>query len=426
VNQESGARGLFFLGGILVLLAAIAVYFTVYNPVTRYIREGLDLKGGVRVVLQTVHPPAPGDMAKVQAIMLNRADGLGVSEPIVQQQGTNQVVVELPGVKNQEAAIKQLQTTGLLQFEGPSTNTKTPGPDGKPFVTGRDLESAQATILSGTGGGPAVDLTFNAAGAAAMSKFTASHIGQLMYVLLDNKIIETATVQSEISANGQITGLSSVQQAQQLATLLNAGALPVPLKTVEIQTVSATLGADSVRASEAAGLLAMILIGAFMIFFYRFAGVLADMALALYLMVLVAVLIGIGNVFTLPGVAGMILSAGIAVDANVIIFARIRDELRAGRGIGSAIDFGFRNAFRAIADSNVSAIVAAIVLYEFGIGDVRGFALTLAIGVAISFVTAYFFTRVLIRLAEGTRMVQNLNLFVGYRPPAPAVAGEAT
>jgi preprotein translocase subunit SecD len=185
------------------------------------------------------------------------------------------------------------------------------------------------------------------------------------------------------------------------------------------------LGADQVRASELAGLLAMILIGAFMIFFYRFAGILADMALAVYLMVLVAVLIAMQAVITLPGVAGIILSAGIAVDANVIIFARIRDELRAGRGVGSAIDYGFRNALRAIADSNVSTIVAAIVLYYFGIGDVRGFALTLGIGVAISFLTAYFFTRLLIRLAEGTPLVNNLALFVGYRAPAgrPA-AGE--
>lgn len=412
--RKSATRAVASLVAILVAMAAIAVFFTVVRPVGPSIREGLDLKGGVLVVLQTERPATPQEMTEILGILTNRADSLGVSEPVIQQQGSNEFQIELPGVKNQEQAIKTIGQTGLLVFEGASANPKKPGPDGHPFVTGRELTGAQATI-SPNGGGPTVDLQFNSSGAQGMAAYTSAHVGQPMYTLLDHKVINVATIESAITGGqGQITGLPSLKEAQRLALLLNSGALPVPLKTIEVQAVSATLGASSVHASEIAGLLAMVLIVILMVVFYRFSGLLADVALGLYLLVLAAVLIGIHAVITLPGVAGVILSAGIAVDANVIIFARIRDELRLGRSLRSAVDHGFRNALRAIADSNVSTIMAAIVLYIFGIGDVRGFALTLAIGVAISFVTAYFFTRFLIRIVEDTPLVTNLRFFVGY------------
>lgn len=414
--RKGAARAVASLVAILVVMAAIAVFFTAVRPIGPSIREGLDLKGGVMVVLQTERPATTQEMNEILGILTNRADSLGVSEPVIQQQGSNEFQIELPGVKNQEQAIKTIGQTGLLVFEGPSTNAKKPGPDGHPFVTGRELTGAQATISS-QGGGPTVDLQFNPTGAKGMASFTTTHVNQLMYTLLDGKVINVATIQSPITGgSGEITGLPSLKGAQQLAILLNSGALPVPLKTIEVQAVSASLGASSVHASEIAGLLAMALIVVLMVGFYRFSGFLADVALALYLMVLAAALIGIHAVITLPGIAGVILSAGIAVDANVIIFARIRDELRLGRNPRSAIDHGFRNALRAIADSNVSTIMAAIVLYIFGIGDVRGFALTLAVGVAISFLTAYFFTRLLIRIVEDSPLVKNLRFFVGYHP----------
>jgi preprotein translocase subunit SecD len=428
--RTSGLRALGYVTAIFVVLAAIIVTFTVVRPIGPYIREGLDLKGGVEVVLRTERPVTAQEMQIIQAILTNRADSLGVSEPIIQQQGSREMVVQVPGVKNQEAAIKTIGETGQLEFEGPKTvtvgKTKTnPGtteqvPDGKPFLTGKDVTSANAIIDSSQGNSPAVTLTFNAAGSAAMNTFTSAHIGDTMYTLLDGKVINTATVDGAISGTGEIYGLASLQSAQQLATLINSGSLPVALKTIEVEAVSASLGAASVHASEVAGVLAMLLIVLLMIFFYRFAGVLADIALLLYIMVLGTVLILLHAVITLPSVAGVILSAGIAVDANVIIFARLRDELRFGRSFSSAVDFGFRNALRAIADSNVSTIVASIVLYYFGTGDVRGFALTLGLGVAISFLTAYFFTRLLIRLVQGSTLSDNLGFFVGYRTPAPA------
>jgi preprotein translocase subunit SecD len=428
--RTSGLRALGYVTAIFVVLAAIIVTFTVVRPIGPYIREGLDLKGGVEVVLRTERPVTAQEMQIIQAILTNRADSLGVSEPIIQQQGSREMVVQVPGVKNQEAAIKTIGETGQLEFEGPKTvtvgKTKTnPGtteqvPDGKPFLTGKDVTSANAIIDSSQGNSPAVTLTFNAAGSAAMNTFTSAHIGDTMYTLLDGKVINTATVDGAISGTGEIYGLASLQSAQQLATLINSGSLPVALKTIEVEAVSASLGAASVHASEVAGVLAMLLIVLLMIFFYRFAGVLADIALLLYIMVLGTVLILLHAVITLPSVAGVILSAGIAVDANVIIFARLRDELRFGRSFSSAVDFGFRNALRAIADSNVSTIVASIVLYYFGTGDVRGFALTLGLGVAISFLTAYFFTRLLIRMVQDSTLTDNLGFFVGYRALPPA------
>lgn len=426
--RTSGLRAIGYLTAILVVLAAIVVTFTVVRPIGPDIREGLDLKGGVEVVLRTERPVTQAEMGIIVSILTNRADSLGVSEPVIEPQGTDEVLVEVPGVKNQEQAIKTIGETGQLEFEGPKTvtvgKTKTsPGtteqvPDGKPFLTGKDVSSATAIIDSSQNNSPAVQLTFKPAGAQAMSTFTSSHIGQTMYTLLDGSVINTATVEGVISSQGEIYGLSSLKAAESLAILINSGSLPVALKTIEIQAISASLGAASVHASEIAGVLAMVLIVLLMLFFYRFAGLLADIALLLYIMVLGTVLILLHAVITLPSVAGVILSAGIAVDANVIIFARLRDELRLGRPLGSAIDFGFRNALRAILDSNVSTIVASIVLYYFGTGDVRGFALTLGLGVAISFLTAYFFTRLLVRIVQGTFLTDNLGLFVGYREQA--------
>lgn len=397
-------KGIIALTLILVLLGAIAVYFTKVDPALNYIKEGLDLKGGIHVVLQATGKVSQTDLKRAENIIAFRANGYGVSEPIIQIQGTNQISVELPGIKDQQQAIDAIGQTALLTFKGPQ---------GQPIVTGADLVKAQAVL--GTGGqGAAILLTFDSKGAKLIAAATQKYLHQAMSIYLDKTPIQTATIYSVIpNGQGQITGIGSLATAQHIATLLNSGALPVPMKIIEADSVSATLGQTSIHASEVAGLLAMIVIGLFMIIFYRFAGFLADMALAFYLMLFVTILIWMGFVMTLPSVAGIILSAGIAVDANVIIFARIRDELRNGRSINSSIDHGFRNAFRAILDSNVSTIIAAIVLYYFGSGDVRGFAVTLGLGVAISMLTAVVFTRYLLRFAEDTFLVRNLKVFLG-------------
>lgn len=400
-------RGLVALSVVFLVLIAILFYFVKVNPIFGYLRQGLDLKGGVNVVLQATRPATPADMRKVETIIQYRANNLGVSEPVIQLQGTNEVSVELAGVRNQEEAIRLIGQTAELRFVGP---------DGKTIVTGKDLVSAQAAL--GPGNVPQVDLTFNAEGARLFGEATTRDVGKLISVYLDKNVIQRAVVEQPITGGqAQISPFPTLKAAQEVATLLNSGALPVPMRIVEVRTVSATLGQDSIRASEEAGLVAMALIVLFMLVFYRVAGLIADMALAVYLLLLVGFLIWIKAVITLPGVAGMILSAGIAVDANVIIFARIRDELRAGRSVGAAIDYGFRNAFRAILDSNVSTLIAALVLYYMGSGEVRGFALTLGAGVAMSFISAVVVTRWLLRLAEASPLVKDLNLFVGFRRP---------
>lgn len=398
-------RGRRIIGLILIVVAvaAVYVYFTAFNPATNYIKEGLDLKGGVHVVLQASQPASASDMRRAETIIAFRANKFGVAEPAIQLQGTNQIVVDMPGLKNQQQAIRLIGQTAQLIFKSPT---------GQVILTGKDLVSATASIGAQ---GPQVNLTFDAAGTKAFAAATQTYLQKQISIYLDKSLLEAPTVQSVIP-NGQAQisgGFSNLTAAQNMANLLSSGALPIPMHIIEVQTVSALLGQDAIHQSEVAGLVSMALIILIMLGIYRYAGLLADIALSVYLVLVVGTLIAFGAVLTLPGVAGIILSAAIAVDANVIIFARIRDELRAGRTIGAAIDHGFKNALRAILDSNVSTVIAASVLYYFGTGDVRGFAVTLIIGVLASFVTAVGVTRYLLRLSEDTSMVRNPKLFLG-------------
>jgi preprotein translocase subunit SecD len=397
-------RGIFGLILIVVAVVAVYVYFTAVNPVTRYIKEGLDLKGGVHVVLQARGNATAADMKKAETVIAFRANQFGISEPSIQLQGTNQIIADLAGVKNQQQAIKLIGQTAQLVFKGPQ---------GQVILTGKDLTSARAG-LDPTSNQPLIYLQFNSEGAKLFAAATQKYLNQNISIYLDQTNVETAQVQQVIpNGQAQISGLPSLTKAQQIADLLNSGALPIPMRIIDVSTVSPYLGQDSVARSAIAGLVSMLLIIVIMLGIYRYAGLIADIALAIYLVIVVGALIAFGAVLTLPGVAGIILSAAIAVDANVIIFARIRDELRAGRTIGAAIDHGFKNALRAIMDSNVSTVIAAAVLYYFGTGEVRGFAVTLIIGVLASFITAVGVTRYLLRLSEGTVLVRNPKLFLG-------------
>ncbi len=405
--KRTGNR-LAIFGAIILAVVGVGFYFSVVRPVTSpasapfYIHKGLDLEGGVHAVLQAQGHPSPTVMAQTLQRITYRVNGLGVSEPTIQQQGKNEIAVDLPGVKNQQQAIKIIGETGQLVFKDASGV----------ILTGADLKTATAQF--GQNNQPVVLLQFNPAGTAAFAAATQRDLNKTIGIYLDGKLLQNPTVQSAIlNGSAQITGYSSLQAAQRVAVLLSSGALPVPLKIVEVKTISATLGSASVLASERAILIAIILIVLFMVAAYRLAGVLADVALVIYMYLLLAILIAIHAVLTLPGVAGIVLSAGIAVDANVIIFARIKDELRAGKTFRAAIDAGFKNAIRAILDSNVSTIIAAFVLYEMGSGEVRGFALTLGLGVLASMVTAIWVTKYLLKLVEDAKFVQNTKVFLG-------------
>jgi preprotein translocase subunit SecD len=404
-------RARLLLIGIVAVLVAAGYYFVAVNPITSHLHYGLDFVGGVSAEFEAV--PTPGApvnaqaMARAMQIMSFRVNALGVSEPVLQQVGSNRIMVQLPGVKNQEQALHWLGETALLQIKSPNGK--------QVLVTGGDLANAQAAIDQTQSDPYVVDLTFNARGTKLFAEATKKYLGQPLPIYLNGRLVEAPVVQSVIP-NGQAEltgGFKSLQQAQQTALLLQSGALPVKLKVLSVQTISATLGKVSVRESETAAAIAVVLIGCFMIFWYRLAGLLADIALGIYMMLLLGAMWALNATITLPGVAGMILSAGMAVDANVIIFSRVKEEMVSGRTPRAAIEAGFRHAIRAIIDSNATTFLAALILFILGSGEVKGFAVTLMVGIVISLFTAVMVTREFIRLAADAGWARVRAVFVG-------------
>ncbi len=381
---------------MFVAVAAAVFYFFGANPLLDHITQGLDLQGGLYVIFQAEptasSPVTPQAMQTAVQVMNYRVNALGVSEPQIQQAGSNQIIVQLPGVKNADQALQTIGQTGLLEFR--QSNGKTV------ITTGADLTNAQAQL--GTNNAAQVALQFNAVGAKAIAAYTAANIGKTMPIYLDNKLIESPTIQGAIpNGQGVITNMGTLQQAQALAVELNSGALPVALKVVEDNTVSATLGATSVSQSKTAAAIAVILIVAFMLTLYRIPGWWADFALAVYAMALLGVLIAIHATLTLPGITGLILSVGVAVDSNIIIFERIKEELRNGRTMRSALEEGFRNGLRAVYDTHATALISSAVLFWLGTGPIRGFAVTVGVGLLISLTTAVTFTKfILVKLVD--------------------------
>jgi preprotein translocase subunit SecD len=390
VRRRQAAR-IRLIATVAVVLAA-AVYFLGVNPLPRHIRKGLDLQGGIEILYLasgTPHQPysTAALMQTVQVINL-RVNKLGVADPVIQAEpASHRILVELAGVKNPEQAQQVIGTTAVLQFKDST---------GHIIVTGAELKNATAEISQTQGN--VVALTFDAAGRRALAAFTEANVGKLMPIYLNGKLLMNPVINQPIP-NGQavITGNFTYPQAQALAIELNSGALPLKLSILSKTLVSATLGADSIQASLAAAIVAMALVVAFMLLVYRIPGFWADLALLVYALLLLGVLIGLGATLTLSGITGLILSIGMAVDSNVIIFERIKEELRAGRSLRSSVDEGFRNGLRAIVDSNATTIIACVVLYYLGSGLIRGFAVTLGVGVLISLLTAVVFTRYLLR-----------------------------
>ncbi len=395
-----------FFALIAILLAGI-YYFTTVNPIADHLRYGLDLKGGVTATYQA--EPSPGapvnanTMARAMEIMSFRVNALGVSEPLIQQVGNNRITIDLPGVKNPEQALQYLGQTSQLIIKSPK---------GQVLLTGADLSNAQAAIVNGS---YVVNLTFNGKGTALFREATTKYFGQPLPIYLNGKLVEAPYVKAVI-ANGQAQmsgNFTSLKQAQQTALLLQSGALPVNLKVLDVRTVSATLGAASVRASKLAAAIAIALIAIIMVVWYRLAGFVADIALAIYLMLILGALWALHAVITVPGIAGLILSVGMAVDANVIIFSRVREEILNGKTPRASVAAGFRHAIRAILDSHVTTFVSSLILFYLGSGEVRGFALTLMIGTVISLFTAVSVTGVVIRWVADAGWAKVRQVFVG-------------
>lgn len=399
---------------LVVLIGAAGYYFGAVNPITSRLHYGLDFVGGVSAEFQA--EPTPGApvnataMSRTLTIMRFRTNQLGVSDPVLQQVGSNRIQAQLPGVKNQEQALKYLGETALLQIKSPNSKTV--------LVSGDELSSATAAVESATSSNPSgivINLTFNSRGAAAFAAATKKYLNQQLPIYLNNKLVESPTVESVIpNGQAQLTGgFSSLADAQRTAQLLMSGALPVKLKVLDVRTVSATLGQQSIQDSKIAAALALVLIGVFLVMWYRLAGLLADIALGMYVFLLLGAMALLGATITLPGVAGMILSAGMAVDANVIIFSRVREELIAGKTPRAAVEIGFRHAIRAIIDSNATTFLAAAILFFLGSGEVKGFAITLMVGIVISLFTAVLVTRGFIRLAADAGWARVRRVFVG-------------
>lgn len=381
----------------------------------------------------------------------NRINELGVAEPTVQQQGDSRIVVQLPGVQDTAQAKNILGATATLEFRlvdferdvQDAVNGRVPPNsdllyhrDGRPFllqkrvmVTGDQVINAQSTI-DGQTGSPAVSVTLDGQGARAFSNVTRDNIGNPMAVVfIESKtelrevdgemvtirrqvpeIINVATIRDQLSKRFQITGLDSTSEARDLALLLRAGALAAPIEIVEERTVGPSMGAENIKQGFMSVMLGFAFVLVFMVFAYRTFGMVANLALALNLVLIVALLSMLQATLTMPGIAGIVLTVGMAVDANVLIFERIREELRAGNSPQSSIDSGYGKAFSTIADANITTLIAAVVLFGFGTGTIKGFAVTLSLGIITSMFTAIIGTRAVVNLIYGRQRRPQLSI----------------
>lgn len=388
------------------------------------IREGLDLQGGVHLVyeLDTTKIDEK-DREKAADSVINvidrRINGLGVSEPIIQSakvSGKESVVVELPGVTDVNEAINLIGKTAQLKFlESNETaitpeGTTVPGQDvwKDSGLDGSHLRRAEVQFDQSTGE-PQVSLQFDSEGTKLFSQITQRNLQKPVAIELDKEIISAPTVQSAID-NGEavITGKFSIDEAKKLAIELNAGALPVPITLVEQRIIGPSLGSESVQKSLVAGLIGIIFVALFMIIYYKLPGLIATVALIIYTLIVLALFKIIPVTLTLAGIAGFILSIGMAVDANILIFERTKEELFAQKTIGLSIDNGFRRAWPSIRDSNFSSLITCLILYYGTSGSVRGFAVTLALGIIISMFTAITVSRTFLKLLVGTGLENKL------------------
>ncbi len=368
------------------------------------------------------------DQAVNQALetIRNRIDQFGVAEPVIQRQGLagERLIVELPGVENPDRVKNIIRTTALLEFKlvkaGPAPDEETLLQDfggqapedmevvrGDPkrtqggyylvskvaAITGKDLRTARRSTDEWNN--PAVAFTLGPEGARRFERVTSENIGKPLAIVLDGRIQSAPTIQDRISDSGIIHGRFSIEEAEDLALVLRAGALPASIKYLEERTIGPALGLDSIRKGLRAGIAALLIIMVFMIFYYRLSGINAVIALIFNIVIIFGGLGYFHATLTLPGIAGIILTIGMAVDANILIFERIREELRGGKGVISAVAAGFSRAFRTILDSNLTTIIAAIFLFQFGTGPVKGFAVTLIIGILASMFTAVFVSRLI-------------------------------
>jgi len=353
--------------------------------------------------MDTPDAPVTADRVKqAMAIIENRVNAFGVAEPVVQMEGSRRIIVELAGIDNPDEAVSNLIKTAYLEFKTE---------DGKTVLTGRQLKDAVAGINPQTNQAE-VNLEFEPDGAKIFADVTAQNVGRQLAIVLDGNVIQAPAIREPIpNGRAQISPYESLDEAQNIAILLRSGSLPVKLEVMEKRTVGPTLGSDSLDKSIKAGIAGLIAILAFMIIYYRVPGLVANLALVIYTLLVLLIFAALHVTMTLPGIAGFLLSLGMAVDANIIIYERLKEEIKSGKTLRSAIDAGFKRAFVAILDSNVTTLIAAAVLYYFGTGPIKGFALTLSIGILASMFTAITMTRWSLHLVAASNLARNPKLY---------------
>ncbi len=456
---------------LIIMAAVIAVSAAVV--LTGSVNLGLDLRGGAHIVLQATGtedaPLTPDSLDRLRTVLEKRVNQYGLTEPTLQKQGTDRMIVDLPGVEDPQAALKLIGSTALLEFRAvertlyqaeslpPQAERKNYDSDeeynaaverwnnykarlderkasaleesknfkgedgqivasdgngsiyllGKTLLTGNELSNA--TSGHDQLGMPDVSLEFNSEGARLFEEATEQTVGRQLAMVLDGEVISAPRVNERISGGrAQITGRFSVEQARSLAIMLRAGSLPVNVSIMENRSVGPSLGADSINAGMYAGMAGLAAVFIFMILFYRLWGITADVSLCSTMLVLFALLVAFKATLTLPGIAGIILTIGMAVDSNILIFERIREELAAGKTPYAALTSGFSNALTTILDSNITTVIAAAVLYYFGSGPLRGFAMTLTLGIIASLFSALVVNRVMLQymVAAGSKTFQ--------------------
>lgn len=411
---------------VILILVTLIISIVALIPPKEKIKLGLDLQGGMHLVLEvdTAKLPKGSESSdavdRAMEVIRNRIDTFGVSEPVIQRQvKTNRIIVQLPGVKDPQRAKALIGKTALLEFRLVDKERLQQAIDGnvpigyeilsgdkeekylvrkEPELTGAHLENAWVDTSQGTGLMPqkVVSLKFNKIGAKEFANVTGANVGRQLAIVLDGRVRSAPVINTRIDGGRAIIeGNFTAEDATDLKIVLRAGALPAPVKIAEERTVGPSLGKDSIRRGIIASILGVVLVMLFMGIYYKLSGVIANIALLGNIIILMGALAGFQGTLTVPGIAGIILTIGMAVDSNVLIFERIREELRRGKTIKASIDEGYNKAFWTVFDSHITTLITALILFAFGTGPIKGFAVTLSLGVSISLFTAVVITKVI-------------------------------
>ncbi len=423
-------RQKYLLSVFFVLGLVLTSVYLIYPP-AKSTRLGLDLKGGLHIVL-TAKPSAKAPvteetMERAKVVIQERINKLGVSEPEISRQGSNNILVQLPGVKNPQEALDIIGKTALLEFRPVTTSTAEGLVLGETLLTGQYVKDA--AVGFDDFGKPKVEMEFTPEGAKKFDQITAAMVGERLAIVLDYNpkgktdeekgIISAPRVNERISGGrAEITGDFTVDFAKKLALVLQTGALPVKLDVSESRTVGPTLGSDSLRAALIAGIAGLIAVVIYMISFYRLLGLITAGALTVFTTLFWGVIVAtnkftpLGWTLTLPGIAGIILSIGVAADSSVVIFERVKEEIRLGKTFKQAADKGFTFGFKTMVVADIVTLIAALILIWQGVGAVRGFAISLSVGIGIDLFTTFFFTRPLLALFSSSEAL-NKSLLLG-------------